>query len=76
MQGNVTEWVYDWFGPYPQGAAVVEDPRGPDESELGSRVMRGGSWGSDPRNCRVARRDWNVPETSTANCGFRVVLED
>jgi formylglycine-generating enzyme required for sulfatase activity len=76
MQGNVTEWVADWYSDdYFRGDDAKVDPRGPGQSELGSRVMRGGSWGSDPRNCRVANREWNVPTTRTANCGFRVAMD-
>jgi len=76
MQGNVAEWVHDWFSEdYFHDDAAGVDPRGPKKSSLGSRVMRGGSWGSDPRNCRVAHRDWNVPDTQTASCGFRVVMD-
>ena len=76
MQGNVAEWVADWFSEdYFHDDAARIDPRGPKESSLGSRVMRGGSWGSDPRNCRIAHRDWNVPSTTTASCGFRVVMD-
>ncbi len=76
MQGNVCEWVADWYVKdfYRDPAAGV-DPTGPEKSDLGSRVIRGGSWGSDPRNCRVAKRDYNVPRTVSASCGFRVVME-
>lgn len=76
MHGNVTEWVADWFSAnYFREQAAQVDPQGPPQSNLGSRVMRGGSWGSDPRNCRIANRDWNVPGTRTPSCGFRVVME-
>jgi formylglycine-generating enzyme required for sulfatase activity len=76
MQGNVSEWVGDWYSAkyFGEDAAKV-DPAGPRKSEFRSRVMRGGSWGSDPRNCRVAGRDYNVPGTQTASCGFRIVME-
>jgi formylglycine-generating enzyme required for sulfatase activity len=76
MQGNVLEWVADWFSEdYFHDEAAGMDPRGPKESSLGSHVMRGGSWGSDPRNCRLAHREWNVPGTQTGSCGFRVVMD-
>ena len=75
MQGNVEQWVADWYGDtyYHDDAAGI-DPHGPAASDLGSRVMRGASWGSDPRNCRLAHRNWNVPTTSTPNLGFRVAM--
>jgi formylglycine-generating enzyme required for sulfatase activity len=75
MQGNVTEWVADWYSKEYFADAAKADPQGPAESNLGSRVMRGGSWGSDPRNCRLAHRDWNTPDTRSGSCGFRVVME-
>jgi formylglycine-generating enzyme required for sulfatase activity len=76
MQGNVCEWVADWYSAtwFSEPAAAV-DPRGPKESDLGSRVIRGGAWSSDPRNCRVAFRDWNTPDSRSGSRGFRVVMD-
>ena len=76
MEGNVSEWVADWFSDtYFHEDAAKLNPRGPTDSKLNSRVMRGGSWGSDPRNCRIAHRDWNVPSTRSASVGFRVAMD-
>jgi len=76
MQGNVQQWVADWYSDdYYHDAAARVDPTGPRESTLGSRVLRGASWGSDPRNCRLAHRDWNTPNATSASWGFRVVME-
>ena len=36
--------------------------------------MRGGSWASEPRNCRSADRSNNAPPNGSGNIGFRVVL--
>ena len=52
MHGNVWEWCHDWLGDYPKGP--VEDPSGPEEGA--SRVLRGGGWSGDARNCRSACR--------------------
>ena len=71
MQGNVSEWVADW---YAGDNSPADDPPGPAPSPVESRVIRGGSWGSDPRHCRVAHRDWNDPAKHSGSRGFRVVM--
>jgi formylglycine-generating enzyme required for sulfatase activity len=77
MQGNVTEWVADWFSDdYFKTDAAKTDPTGPEKSPVDSRVMRGGSWGSDPAHCRIAHREWNVPSTQSGTCGFRVAMDE
>ena len=76
MQGNVTEWVADWYTKeYFKEEAAKVDPQGPEKSPVDSRVMRGGSWGSDPRQCRIAQRNWNDPAAKSGSRGFRVVME-
>ncbi|MBE9065665.1 formylglycine-generating enzyme family protein [Leptolyngbya cf. ectocarpi LEGE 11479] len=70
MHGNVWEWCQDhWHKNYkgaPTDGAVWED-----REENVSRVLRGGSWYSYPRDCRSAAR----PSTPgyRFNNGFRVV---
>ncbi len=93
MSGNVKEFCLDWYAPdtytqHSEGAAIV-DPRGPAEGS--ERVVRGGSFNSDPADMRSAARE----STRTDAClmtdpqkpkslwwysdcediGFRVVLE-
>jgi formylglycine-generating enzyme required for sulfatase activity len=75
MQGNVSEWVGDWYEKDYFATSPVDDPSGPPSSALESRVIRGGSWGSDPRQCRVASRNWNNPWKQSGSRGFRVVME-
>ncbi|OPZ45528.1 MAG: Serine/threonine-protein kinase pkn1 [Bacteroidetes bacterium ADurb.BinA104] len=71
VHGNVSEWVYDWFGNYDSFCAEgCEDPRGPDEGSY--RVNRGGSWYSDARSVRAANRRGGVPGDRRAYLGFRV----
>ncbi|MDB5329234.1 MAG: Sulphatase-modifying factor protein [Phycisphaerales bacterium] len=76
MQGNVSEWVADWYSPtWTADEAAKVDPQGPKESDRGSRVIKGGAWSSDPRNCRVAFRDWNTPDDRSGSRGFRIATD-
>jgi sulfatase modifying factor 1 len=68
MSGNVWEWCWDWYGDYSANAQT--NPSGP---ELGiERVRRGGNWGYDAYNCRVANRYDYDPSTSSLINGFRL----
>ncbi|MCE9527700.1 MAG: formylglycine-generating enzyme family protein [Planctomycetales bacterium] len=89
MHGNVSEWVLDAHtADYSQDAGkVVKDPLVIPLKEYG-RVVRGGSWDSDPKNLRSAARvasteEWKqqdpqIPQsiwylTDALNVGFRIV---
>jgi len=39
---------------------------------LTKKLLRGGSWSSDPRDCRSAYRYWDHPDFRSGNIGFRV----
>ncbi len=89
MHGNVAEWVLDAYDPafYASDEAKAPDPlRWP--TSLYPRVVRGGSWDSDPEDLRSAARmaskkGWKVQDpqlpksiwyhTDAAFVGFRVV---
>jgi len=68
--GNVWEWVNDWYGSYSAGAQT--NPQGPSSGSY--RVLRGGSWDNGGSyNCRASFRNFNDPDVSSLNIGFRVV---
>ena len=70
-QGNVYEFVQDWFGPYANEAAT--DPTGPGNGS--ERLPRGGSWMSTIRGIRLPNRNLIEPGEADFNIGFRCVRE-
>ena len=69
MHGNVWEWVTDTYhrnykGAPKDGSAWV--------SGGSDRVLRGGGWGSGPRDVRSANRYGDVPADRSGYFGFRV----
>jgi formylglycine-generating enzyme required for sulfatase activity len=69
LSGNVWEWCWDGYGPYPEGC--VMDPVGPTSAP--SLINRGGSWNEDPLYARVASRDCNPPGDRFSNLGVRLL---
>jgi gamma-glutamyl hercynylcysteine S-oxide synthase len=64
--GNVWEWTRDGYAPYESKAAA--------ESAVAFRVLRGGSWNSDPSHLTTTYRLAYDPEFRfSANGGFRCV---
>ena len=68
MSGNVFEWCTDWFGDYT--AAPQTNPKGPSSGSY--RVLRGGSWARDSRDCRVSGRLSYSPDLRDDFIGFRL----
>ncbi|MFM8478296.1 MAG: formylglycine-generating enzyme family protein, partial [Planctomycetaceae bacterium] len=71
MQGNLYEWVHDWYDSV-EGGSVVVDPLGPSSGQV--RVLRGGSWYDDAASCRSALRDADDPAYRRTDGGFRLAL--
>jgi formylglycine-generating enzyme required for sulfatase activity len=71
MSGNVWQWCWDWFNPYPAGPQT--DPQGGPPAER--KVIRGGSWYNPAAWCTVSRRFGFFPSynQNDLNIGFRVV---
>lgn len=68
MVGNVSEWCWDWYGPYKVGDG---NPTGPDRGYY--RVLRGGGWTSPADGCRVSSRIKASPDSISNRDGFRLV---
>ena len=71
MSGNVLEWCNDWYSSSYYGSSPANNPTGLDSGSY--RVLRGGFWGSDADNCRVAFRDYYYPGGSYGYMGFRIL---
>ena len=71
MHGNVWEWCADhWHRNYE--GAPIDGSAWITENEYVQCVLRGGSWGFNPRNCRSANRYHNRPDYRNDRIGFRV----
>ena len=70
MMGNVYEWCWDVYGPYP--AESQRDPLGPpSDAPAAVRVGRGGSWSDAAEGARVSPRTRDAPGTRNDSLGVR-----
>ncbi len=67
--GNVNEWVFEYYGPYPDGAVI--DPVGPEAGA--DRNIRGGAYISRAPLLRSANRAATPPRTAADDIGLRVL---
>ncbi len=69
IHGNVWEWVQDWHGDFPAGAATT--PEG--QTKVQFRILRGGGYDSPDGNCRSHnRRSYSPVNARAKSVGFRL----
>src|SRR5512142_41905 len=74
MEGNVAEWVEDWYSPTYYQSSPAQDPTGPASGTV--RVIRGSAWNSDAMYAPPTLRFWAAPNSHRNNLGFRCVVQD
>jgi len=71
LHGNVWEWCQDGWSDRLPGGTVIDPSRPATGSE---RVLRGGGWSYEPKNCRSASRTRASAGDRYRGFGFRTVL--
>lgn len=77
MHGNVWEWCLErWHNSY-EGAPADGNAWVSDENKflglISERILRGGSWYSNPKYCRCSCRYTSFPDSLSSASGFRIL---
>jgi formylglycine-generating enzyme required for sulfatase activity len=72
MNGNVWEWVQDYYAKDYYVTSPIRNPKGPAGGA--KRSIRGGSWTNGDSTLRVTRRGSRNPTDRNEQVGFRVVV--
>lgn len=73
MLGSVWEWTASDFAPYPGFVAFPYPEYSAVHFGHGYKVLRGGSWATQPVAIRNTFRNWDLPERRQLFAGFRCV---
>lgn len=69
MAGNVSEWVYDWYGHYSD--KPKKNPKGAKKSDIG-KIFRGGNFCNLPEYNKPGCRFVSNPNFKCPSIGFRL----
>jgi iron(II)-dependent oxidoreductase len=71
LLGDVWEWTASDFAPYPGFAAFPYPEYSAVHFGKGYKVLRGGSWATQPLVARNTFRNWDLPQRRQIFAGFR-----
>jgi formylglycine-generating enzyme required for sulfatase activity len=74
MEGNVLEWVADWYRADYYLEAPTDNPQGPESGQ--ARSVRSSAFNSGGDQTPAFTRSFSSPQTHRDNLGFRCVVED
>jgi gamma-glutamyl hercynylcysteine S-oxide synthase len=75
MLGDVWEWTSTEFTGYPGFRSFPYKEYSEVFFDDGYRVLRGGSWATDPQACRTTFRNWDHPIRRQIFAGFRTARD-